>query len=174
MGNRAGKAKKGASKYADPPSANKYAQEDPYADDGDTEAVPGGNETKREYGNLEDFERDYSRGVGTKARKRKEPEKKLDPQLQSFAESLKKKQNASHASAAGRRTPGKHNHIMMGGVQQLPGTLRSRTVSRDEEDEPGVEDAVSTTETLTGVAAALQQPAAGGYGFGSVAHRRPR
>lgn len=158
----------GASRYMQQP-ANDEVEDTPR----DTTATPSRNDSKQEYGNLSDFDRDYSGGVGTQGARRRQNKKRdapkaMDPELQMFAESLKKKQRSG--VSARRRTPGKARNIMMGGVHQLPGTLRQAS-DNDVGSEPDSPD--TTRVPLRGVAAALERPAAGGFAL--AAHpRRPR
>lgn len=131
-------------------------------------------DSKNEYANLGDFDRDYSRAPRTRKRK---SAPRMDPELASFAESLKKKEGHTRSRLGGSRTRAtpkkKKNHIIMGNVQQLPGTVFANAT-----DSPGGMSANSgesdrmqlsslqSPGSMRTAAAALEQPASKGFAYG--------
>mgnify|MGYP000197207594 CR=1 FL=1 len=125
----------------------------------------GGND---EYVNIGDHRNSRGgRQVGeSKSRRRYQPEQpKMDPELQSFADALKKKAGAGGKKRFGlgggggatRKKP-KQKHIIMSNVQLLPGTLRSH--ANDDADSVSAGQSESFGD-MAHAASALEGPAVG-------------
>lgn len=170
MGNLGGKKKAAGGGPVTNSAAQRYMSEP--ARRSSTDELPpatpdhdgGRGETKDEYANLESFDRDYSRGPKVRKAARSPA---MDPQLQSFADSLKKKEGGGKRGKRSAGRPAKHKHIIMGNVQQLPGTLRDSAGVGASPDSSRLDSARSSGMVDDSMEAALAQPAVQGFALGN-------
>ena len=170
MGNMGGKKKStgggalgggAAQRYMSQPARRSSADELPPATP-DADAAKG--DSKDEYANLESFDRYYSRGPKVRAASRSPA---MDPQLQSFADSLKKKEGGGKRRNRSSGRPAKHKHIIMSNVQQLPGTLRDTSGVGASPDSSRLDSERSSGMVDDSMEAALAQPAVQGFALGN-------